>query len=69
MTQENEYSDQELYDMGVIISLARIYDVLLMMLAHQTDEHTAARLREKHSEGKLWMPPPFDIGTVDMEES
>ena len=52
-------NDEEAMFMALIISVNRVYDLLLMLLAHQAGDDAANNIRSLHAEGKLWAPPPF----------
>ncbi len=57
-----EQLDTIMFRAQVAMGIARIYDVLLAVLA-ATKPERAAELLERHSEGMLWYPP-FDIEFV-----
>jgi hypothetical protein len=53
---------------SVIISMARVYDVLLVMLAESSPEQ-AKRLRAAHAAGVLYAPPPSFTKDEDDSDS
>lgn len=54
-------TDEEIWQGAVIISLGRIYDVLLSLYALREPDK-ANELRDMHAEGKMFFPPPAYIG-------
>lgn len=59
-------SDEDAYFMALIVSVNRLYDVMLMILTELSSEEKAQAIRTLHQQGKLWAPPPFEF---DEEES
>lgn len=56
---EEEMTTEEFYATSILLSLARIYDALLVQIA-QKDDATAASLQEQHINGKYLFPTLFN---------
>lgn len=52
-----EEDELKAYLAAIVVSQARLYDVLLMMFKEMNPEEAVA-LREAHKKGLLYAPPP-----------
>lgn len=54
---EERYNNNLMFQSIVLVSLSRIYDVLLIIATNLDPENTT-RLLQFHEEGRTHMPPP-----------